>query len=88
MRGRASCLSVRYGVAALAIDRRRSDSRHRPLTLLRFAQSTSPRARGEVNQIRPGNLMMKLSRFGILTLGSVWAFIGSSSGMILLPASR
>jgi hypothetical protein len=39
-------------------------------------------------QIRSGNRMMKLSRFGILTLGRLCAFIGSSSGMSLLPAKR
>ena len=39
-------------------------------------------------QIRSGNLMMKLSWFGIFTFGSVCAFITSSSGMRLLAANR
>lgn len=40
------------------------------------------------DQIRPGNLMMKLLRLGIFTLGRVCAFIGSSDGMMALPANR
>jgi len=55
-----------------------------------------PRKRGSgraergvaVVQIRSGKRMMKLSRFGIFTLGSVCAFIASSSGMSLLAAKR
>jgi len=39
-------------------------------------------------QIRSGNRMMKLSRLGIFTFGSVSAFIVSFSPMILLRARR
>jgi hypothetical protein len=39
-------------------------------------------------QIRSGKRVMKLSRFGIFTFGSVCAFIASFSPMSLLRASR
>jgi hypothetical protein len=41
-----------------------------------------------LSQIRSGNRMMKLSRFGICTFGSVVWFISSLSPMSLLAASR
>ena len=41
-----------------------------------------------VRQIRSGNRMMNLSRFGIFTFGSVCAFITSFSPISLLSASR
>ncbi len=71
------------GVSALSI----VGNARAPCGPLRSASSVRERGRMFV-QIRSGNLMMKLSRFGILTLGNVCAFIGSSSGMSLLPASR
>ena len=47
-----------------------------------------PASRNDGVQIRSGNLMMKLSWFGIFTLGRVCAFIAWSCGIRLLAASR
>jgi hypothetical protein len=78
-RGRMSSCAARFrlGVSAKSGRNARDRRGHRKVAL-----------RDGALQMRSGKRVMKLSRLGIFTFGSVSAFIASLSPMSLLRASR